>query len=577
MSRVTRIASAATVPLRLDVVSAPKQTEPRVTEARVIFGASLICYLTVGALLVFRYDSIPRDAIARVANAYVVLHSRDPKLAAVGFVWMPLPSLLQVPFLQLRALWPALATRGFIANIESALFMAGSVVLLRGILADLRVSTVARLTLVVLFALNPMILHYGANGMTEALMVFFLLAAVRPLARWMREPRSRELAIAGAALALGYFARYEVLASGVAAAALVAALTFLRHRRERGTRVHLAVADLVLVGLPVSLVAALWAAASWLVVGHPFDTFTSRYGNTAQVELAQHGIAETVGGRGLPALEYAGRQLLVLVPAIGLVLLVVMVTAWRRRDPWLLAPVTVLGAVLAFQAISLAEGGTFGWLRFQISAIPLMALLIGYLLSPNLRRGTARMPSSPRTRRRTSAALAGIVAFVLMGAGTVTTAVAFNDPALAREEWVDLMPVVQRLAGDRRPIVGNLHVLTGEREIARYLDRRRLSDGSVLVDLALGFPIVLASSRPHQFVITPDRDFEQAVANPAGTGIRYVLTSADTGTMDAVATRFPSLFASGAGFATLVREFRPPYNNGRTWRLFRVHPSNPRS
>ena len=37
------------------------------------------------------------DAWSRITNAYYVLYSRDPHLAAIGFIWNPLPSLMAIP------------------------------------------------------------------------------------------------------------------------------------------------------------------------------------------------------------------------------------------------------------------------------------------------------------------------------------------------------------------------------------------------------------------------------------------------------------------------------------------------
>ncbi|HMC08647.1 MAG TPA: ABC transporter, partial [Actinomycetota bacterium] len=78
-----------------------------------IFLAAFGLYLVVAALLVFRYSSFANDAQARTANAYYVMFSRDPHLAAIGFVWNPLPSLSVMPVLALKVLWPALARRAF--------------------------------------------------------------------------------------------------------------------------------------------------------------------------------------------------------------------------------------------------------------------------------------------------------------------------------------------------------------------------------------------------------------------------------------------------------------------------------
>ncbi len=39
------------------------------------------------------------DALSRVANAFYVLYSRDPHLGAIGFIWNPLPSLMEMVLL----------------------------------------------------------------------------------------------------------------------------------------------------------------------------------------------------------------------------------------------------------------------------------------------------------------------------------------------------------------------------------------------------------------------------------------------------------------------------------------------
>ena len=42
----------------------------------------------------------------RSTSALFVLHSADPKLADIGFVWMPLPTLLNLPWAALYPVWP---------------------------------------------------------------------------------------------------------------------------------------------------------------------------------------------------------------------------------------------------------------------------------------------------------------------------------------------------------------------------------------------------------------------------------------------------------------------------------------
>ena len=44
-----------------------------------------------------------------------------------------------------------------------------------------------RLVLVAFFALNPMILLYGGNGMSEGLYIFTLVVSTRYLLRWVQQ------------------------------------------------------------------------------------------------------------------------------------------------------------------------------------------------------------------------------------------------------------------------------------------------------------------------------------------------------------------------------------------------------
>ena len=64
-------------------------------EEVVIFALSLAINLGLAYCLTFVWHIGHGDALSRTANAYYVLYSREPHLAAVGFAWPPLPSLLQ--------------------------------------------------------------------------------------------------------------------------------------------------------------------------------------------------------------------------------------------------------------------------------------------------------------------------------------------------------------------------------------------------------------------------------------------------------------------------------------------------
>ena len=69
-----------------------------------------------------------------------MIASRDPHLAAIGFVWPPLPSFLDIPILAFQRWFPFLSTQAFAGSVEAALFGAGTVVLLNLALRRARVA-----------------------------------------------------------------------------------------------------------------------------------------------------------------------------------------------------------------------------------------------------------------------------------------------------------------------------------------------------------------------------------------------------------------------------------------------------
>lgn len=558
----------------------------RPSTPQALFLGFLALYALIAAWLVLGEHSVMEDAISRVANASYVVDSRQPKLANVGFVWTPLPSLLVLPFLPLQHLWPALVGQGLLANALSAVAMAASVRVLHGLLGDLRVGKRVSLALAVLFGLQPMIVWFGANGMTEALLVLFLLLASRNLVRWRGDGDPRHLMAAGAWLALGYLSRYEVLAAGCAAVVLVIGLTWTRTRGTRAERRSAAAADALLVGSPLVAAFLLWAGASWATVGHPFEQFSSEYGNSALV--SSEGMAASTN-TGLLVV-----QLLVLAPLLPIALVGAAYRAGSRRDLSVLPPVFLLGAVLAFEAMIYTAGSLFGFLRYQIAAIPLFFVLVGFLLAEGpfpavvavgrrrwsrSRRAGEREPGDVRSRTHRRVLLG-----IAVGAGLpgiLTSSLAFmNSPTLASQEWGHVRPAVLSLGGDEQPTGAGSGNGNGtfevDRDVAAYLDAKQLPDGSVAIDSGSGFAVLAATDDPRQFVITSDQDFDGAVADPIGHGVQYLLLNRSASQFDEIAATWPDLAAGAAEepWATLDVVF--PVTGGpgaHEWVLWRVDPT----
>lgn len=595
---VLRSATSVPVSARRSVSAAPHVADVA------LFAVLFCAYLAAGAYLVFAVGSVPVDTWARVGNAYYTLYSRDPHLAAIGFVLSPVPTVAIIPLLPFKALWPPLVANAFAANITSAAFMAASVVLVARTLDVLAVPPIARRLLVAAFAIHPMIVYYGSNGLTEAPFVFTLAVCCLALVRWLDSGRLRDLVTLGLGLGLAYLTRYEAIAAAPLVVAIVALVSYARFNGDSRSRRTAAIADAIVVGTPFVAAFVLWALASWIIVGSPFAHFTSIYGNSSQIEVLRPYVAEQTGQGTARSITYVAQQVLGLAPALPFLAVVAAVRSGARRDARLLAPLAAFGGPLAFSVLGFLAGATVGFLRYEIAAIPLAIILAGACVARSspavpavhgpiagmlpaivssrlatLRGAAQSIAGASRTGRRlprVPALVARLSWPPFVAATVISVALALpasylvlRDPLLAREEADQLRPVI----GNDPSATATSFVVANSaqaRQIASFLDSLDAPRGSILLDVALGNAIVLQSLHPDRFVITTDRDFERAVDSPAVFGIRYLVVSQNSGegSLDALNRRYPGLYANGAGIAKEVRSFDVPGASG--WRVFEV-------
>ncbi|TQF69227.1 glycosyltransferase family 39 protein [Rhodococcus spelaei] len=547
-----------------------------VRPVQVVFALALVVYLVLGFVLALRYHFLMGDALSRVQSAQGALFSRDPHLAEIGFIFTPLTSLVELPLVALSPWIPELTRYGLAGVIMSAMFMAAAVAQIWGIAADRGTPRWQQVAVTALFAVNPMILFYGATGMSEAPFIFLMCWATRRLIRWTSTDDVHDLISVGVALGLGYLTRYDAAVAIAAAAVFVAVVTRRRatHADPSSARSHSrrsALLDAVIVVAPGALSVSVWAATSWLLTGQLFAQFESGYGN-AQILAQSGGPTES----GLPALGFSAASILVLAPAMPLLVPAVAALAIRRRDVEVLVPTLLFGSVLAFQAYSYVTGVTFPFLRFYICVIPLVAV---YALQFSPVRGTlqSRRPgaySAPRDERQSRMPVVALVAVLALAVSIPVTVVAMGNRHLSVQQYAlgvlfgagENDPVEQ---AKQRAIVDTFAT---ERQIADYLDAMNLPEGSVLMDTVYGFSIVAASKNPKQFVVPSDKDFVGALNDPAGHGVRYIMAipTEGRGASDAVNRRYPTIFDNGGTVASLDLEIPNTGADQPTWRMYRV-------
>lgn len=534
----------ATAPSHV-VAVADDRAEPGRAWALALFVGLSALYFAVGAVLILRYNMFDPDAPSRVANAGYVVMSREPHLSAIGFVWNPLPSFIEIPFLQLSQWWPEMKSHGLAGVAQSALFMAGAAVMVRRIALDRGLGTVWRWTAVACFALQPMIVVYGASGMSEAAETFCVLWCARQLMQWVDTHWIGDLAWAGIALGVGYLARYEVVPAACGAAALVAVIAFRRASHPR--RINTTILTVIVLLFPLAAAFTAWALTGWVVTGELFATLSSQYGNDSQVAAAMERAGPLAEAASDDWVVIAAR-LLGMQPFVGLAAAVAIVVSLMMRRPVALVPLATFGPVLAFAVWGQYSSTTFGWFRFYLLAIPFVVCVALALWSPaaGSTRGWWRADSV------TSRIGAALLIVSLMIGFPVTVRAMFDERIGNQQLQFGLKSL---LDPQRHPPTEQWYrrLMVNDRALADYFDRKRLPDGAVLMDTFNTWGIWLASERPRQFVITSDYDFTATLNRPWDFPVQYIVASnPGISNADALNVRYPTLWDDGAGLGTLV-------------------------
>lgn len=498
-------------------------------EFSLISGLLLGWYLAWAWVIVVRWGLIPEDAAARTLQAAQVFYGRDPKLANIGFVWPPLPVLLQLPLALLPGLWPT----GLCGAAVSALGGA-----LAGALLNETARAAgwgrARYLLVGAFALNPATTFVSATGLSEPLLMAAALGQVRCFLGWAdAEARAdRRQAVGwlfglGLAGALGVLTRYEGWLLAAVMGLMVAVVALRRGRADA------AEAAVLVYGAPPAYAAFLWVFFNWLVMKDPLYFWRGPYAASAVVP-AEGAAANLMGGAGAVLggiWRLSPFFLPVLVGALGLGLV-------RRRLPVLLVAAYWL-SLPAFLALSLG-----------LSQIP--DIQFRYLT-----------PVVPATLCLAALSLAGLSAGWRLGVGMALLVLGPStgllgmsaDPAPPGNS---LKPFAEALLSGRPA-----PAWAAERDLAAYL--LASGAGPVLADPVGGVEmVVFFSGQPDRFVLPADRDFQAVVENPVGK-VSHVLVPPPTGigSLNAVNRAFPGFYGSGVAWAVLEKEVGP-------YRLYRV-------
>ncbi len=174
-SKSSRPAASAKLARAADVgsvITDPDQVRPATREETFPVALAAVLFSFIALLLSFTrgYLLLYGDAVAHLGIARRILDSRNPGLIQLGGVWLPLPHLLMLPFVQklewwqngLAGAWPSLLC--YIAGVCGLYRLSRHLLTPRWAIAA-----------TAFYALNPNLLYLATTAMTEPLFLALLI------------------------------------------------------------------------------------------------------------------------------------------------------------------------------------------------------------------------------------------------------------------------------------------------------------------------------------------------------------------------------------------------------------------
>ncbi len=289
--------------------------------------------------LVLHYHIVYGDALTRVLNAYYVIFRGNLHVAGIGFVWNPFPSLFELPFVMLHGLWTPILVDGLPANMVSSIFAGISVYYCNKTFQLFGISCPFRIIWSILFMLNPMMLLYGANGMSDSMMIGAFIAATEGALRFYKTQDLSALLATGMWLAVGLGLRYEAVPF---ATFLIAGLAIAMWRdRIRYSKIEGTVAILL---FPIVCAGIVWMILNWMIMHNPLYFLNSQYGNSAQIAQGTYvtGLTTYADGNIWNAVVAAFGFTKLFLPIVITIPLIFLIALFSRRhhDGWIIVLAT---------------------------------------------------------------------------------------------------------------------------------------------------------------------------------------------------------------------------------------------
>lgn len=506
------------------------------------------CYLIGGYYIRFYRGYLPGDAISRLVSAWLVSQGTVVKFSSIGFVWPPIPTLLLIPW----ALTPSLFQNWMAVVVVSALSMAVACIMVGQIASICRISTWWRRVFVFLFAVNPLVIIFAINGMSEAILMAATLIACFWLIRFWQTSRNSHLIFSAAFFGLLPLIRYEFAL--ISAWSGLVILLLLWEKRHQFTRekfgqflegVLLAYSSLAIYPF------FLWVIANWFIMGSPFYFLVNNRSNAnvAEFQLADYGIITTP----LNSFQITFQAWFWTFP-VGLIASVALILlGWKKKSNFLIGFGLMPLIVPALQFLLLISRSNVPLLRYFVMVVPLglvvsMVFLYAFSILYNRIRGGKIAVT--------------ILIILLLLSSNVMSVIQLNSYPYQTFDGATWRALTGQ--GDARDLL-----IVQAYDIGKLLVETVPTGSKILMDIyGYGYAVLLGANTHKIFMDFTDTNYDAALLNPQGY-VDYILVPApyQTNNFYAVNLYQKSLYANGASWAELVN-ILPETIDG--WKLYKI-------
>ncbi len=483
----------------------------------IIFLFIWIGLFLMGAYLYFNFNFYAQEGIFLMEKAQLAMRGNPPRLENLGLIYPPLPYLFYLPL--------AVSSSPVASLIISTLWGALVITLCIRYLRWIPGNTLVKLLITALLIINPVFLYIIFAQPSQTLYVLFFVVFVYSFFRFHETRIPYYIVLSGVALGAMSGIRYDTFFLTLA---LIPFAPFLISETIEFNVVRIFALTLMLV-LPTFIVLGSWVYLNWIFAGEPFYFYFSPYSYFKQVSKEMALRPELAQGKGdlIWSIWIVLKMSFITYPAYYFTLptirtITIFVAAF--------API-ILQIIVIFLGISALSYSWFGVL------IPLSIIIMYYFINSPLYKP----------------AYAYVVIIIM------AISVFFGYKSLENSVELTEKNFATVLRGE--PVED---IFDEELQVAKFLKDNTTEKDMILIDDAVGYPIVCFYSSPKQFYLPYQYDYIRVLQQPQFAATYIVVPRPDltvTG-FDQLTAMYPDAFENGFEFTTLV--YQTP-----KWRVYK--------